>query len=268
MTAMGFTDHDRDIILDGTTFVAGTGLDASQAHVSLELAVGGADVQGAFDAASLTEADLASGLYDDASVEIWIVDWNDPANRVLMDVATIGEVRRSEFSFVAELRSLAHRFDEAIGRSFQRACSADLGDARCRVDLTDPAFATTGTVVRGQGQSTVLVTLDAGFASGFFTGGTLTVTIRARARANGSRSARTRRRLPGMWSPAIQQLGMLVAGDLVGHDGRLRQIPETCRGKFDNIVNFRGFPHMPGNDVMLSYPNSHMPEMDGGSLFR
>ena len=91
---IGFTDHDRDVMLDGTLCLAATGLDASQAHIALGLAVHGGDVQGAFDSQSLTEADLSAGLYDDASVEIWTVDWRSPTDRLLMDVATIGEVRR------------------------------------------------------------------------------------------------------------------------------------------------------------------------------
>jgi uncharacterized phage protein (TIGR02218 family) len=28
----------------------------------------------------------------------------------------------------------------------------------------------------------------------------------------------------------------------------------TCRDRFSNVVNFGGFPHMPGNDFALSYP--------------
>jgi uncharacterized phage protein (TIGR02218 family) len=30
----------------------------------------------------------------------------------------------------------------------------------------------------------------------------------------------------------------------------------TCRAKFDNAVNFRGFPHVPGTDQVLSYPDA------------
>ena len=42
---------------------------------------------------------------------------------------------------------------------------------------------------------------------------------------------------------------------------------ETCKTKFDNVVNFRGFPHMPGNDFAVSYPNTDDTNTDGASLF-
>ena len=40
---------------------------------------------------------------------------------------------------------------------------------------------------------------------------------------------------------------------------------ETCRLKFDNLLNFRGFPQMPGEDWSVAYPVSGK-DMDGGSL--
>jgi uncharacterized phage protein (TIGR02218 family) len=45
-----------------------------------------------------------------------------------------------------------------------------------------------------------------------------------------------------------------VVGDtLVAVAGCDRQLT-TCRDKFHNTVNFRGFPHIPGNDFVLRYP--------------
>lgn len=45
----------------------------------------------------------------------------------------------------------------------------------------------------------------------------------------------------------------ITAGDAfvirAGCDKRL----ETCGSKFANVVNFRGFPHIPGQDSVLSY---------------
>ena len=40
----------------------------------------------------------------------------------------------------------------------------------------------------------------------------------------------------------------------------------TCRGRFGNVVNFRGFPHIPGSDFVLRYPRSG-DRADGGALF-
>jgi len=73
-TAFGFTDHDRDISFGGTTYAARSGLEAAEATAELGFAVGGGEVAGALVSAGLTEDDISSGLYDDASVETWLVN--------------------------------------------------------------------------------------------------------------------------------------------------------------------------------------------------
>jgi uncharacterized phage protein (TIGR02218 family) len=38
----------------------------------------------------------------------------------------------------------------------------------------------------------------------------------------------------------------------------------ACRNKFSNFLNFRGFPHVPGEDWLTSYPSRAL-RRDGGS---
>ena len=141
---MGFTDHDRDLIVDGVTFRAGTGFTSSEAASRFGLSVDGAEISGALADDSLTDADLAAGRYDAAEVETWLVDWSDPPLNVLTARAKLGEVRREGQAFVAELRGLADLLSQESGRLYTAKCGADLGDLRCRVDLTDPAFGGSG----------------------------------------------------------------------------------------------------------------------------
>lgn len=260
---LGFTDHDCDLAFAAATFRASAGLDAAQAESAAGFAVAGGEVQGAFDDAALVDADLDSGVYDGASVEIWLVDWSDVSRRVLMDVATIGEVRRTESSFVAELRSLAHRFDEEQGRQFQRNCAADLGDAACKVDLASPVYSTGAAIVSVESGNAFVTALDAAFDTGFFTDGAL-------LSATGERHAiKLHEKAAGgdrivLWAASSS----LAAGARVTLKAGCDKSPESCAKKFDNIANFRGFPHMPGNDVVAAYPNASGPPMDGGSLFQ
>jgi uncharacterized phage protein (TIGR02218 family) len=41
---------------------------------------------------------------------------------------------------------------------------------------------------------------------------------------------------------------------------------DTCRDRFANTINFRGFPHIPGNDFLVSYPVPGAGGNGGGSL--
>jgi uncharacterized phage protein (TIGR02218 family) len=73
---MGFTDHDRDLVVSGVTFRAGTGFTSSEAASRFGLAVDGAEISGALADDSLTDADLAAGRYDAAQVETWLVPFH------------------------------------------------------------------------------------------------------------------------------------------------------------------------------------------------
>lgn len=250
---LGFTDHDCDIAFDGTTFEAAAGFTASEIKDSVGLAVDNLEVQSALSSEHLNETDLAAGSYDDARVEIFRVNWQAPEQRVLMRAGSLGEVRRSGVAFTAEVRGLAHYLQQPKGRLFQFTCDADLGDARCGIDLTEPSRRGGGTIALSVSPRQLTVTgLDA-YADGWFTRGLFTFTSGANAgraievKRHERRNGETRIEL---WqepaeAPAPGDAFQVTAGC----DKQLA----TCRTKFANAVNFRGFPHMPGNDFVTSY---------------
>lgn len=263
---LGFTDHDEDIVLDGVTCRAGTGLSASEATAQLGLAVTAAEIAGALNDDALNEADLAAGRYDAASVEVHLVDWSEPDLRVLVGKGKIGEVRREGASFIAELRGLADRLSEESGRLYTATCCADLGDNRCTIDLNDPRFRGGGEVVSLGGTSIFVASGLADFDNGWFTAGKLSWTDGANS---GLAVEVKRHRIEAgevfveLWQAMPEALS---PGDVftitAGCDKRFA----TCRDRFANVVNFRGFPHIPGNDFVIRYPFTGEPGHDGGSL--
>src|SRR3569623_560064 len=89
----GFTDHDEDLIVGDVTCAAGTGLPGSEATQKLGLAADTSEISGALSADTLNEDDLAAGRYDAAAVGLWLVDWSEPALRVLIAKGSRGEVK-------------------------------------------------------------------------------------------------------------------------------------------------------------------------------
>jgi uncharacterized phage protein (TIGR02218 family) len=262
----GFTDHDRDLTVNGVLCRAEAGFAGSEAVARLGLAVDGIEVSGALSDDSLSEDALAAGRYDAAQVDMYIVDWSNPSLRVLMARGHIGEVRREGHAFTAELRGLADALNAETGRLYTASCSADLGDARCKIDLDDPAYRGTGTVTALQGVSAFTVSGLSGFADGWFTGGRLTFT----GGANDGDAMEVKRHLKGSGAVIIelwQAMAQAVeAGDTfvvtAGCDKRFA----TCRDRFSNAVNFRGFPHIPGNDFIIRYALDGEAGHDGKSL--
>ena len=263
---LGFTDHDRSIDFDGVSHEPTTGLDASDAVAHAGLQVGGLEVAGAFSSERISESELEAGLYDNARVEAWLVNWAAPDERHRMLVGSIGEVRRDGPAFTAEIRSLAHALDQERGRIFRATCDADLGDARCKVSLASTEWTAIAGVLTTDGFAKVTAEIPGPRPTGFFDGGSLMFTSGANA---GRRSEVLRHLRDGagdhleLWQRMVEPI---ASGDgftvSAGCDKRF----ETCRERFDNIENFRGFPHMPGNDFALSYPTRDGGN-DGGRLF-
>ena len=264
----GFTDHDADIVLAEITCRAGSGFSASEATERLGLQVDGTELSGALADDLLTEADLAAGRYDAARVEVWLVDWSEPSLRALLATGTLGEVRREGGAFTAELRSPADRLNQVSGRLYTATCAADLGDARCGVDLTAAAFCGSGAVVALSGTSAFSASgLDA-FADGWFTAGRLAFTSGAN---NGlavevkAHRADTDGVTLSLWQAMPEPI---AAGDTFTVSAGCDKRFATCRDRFANAIAFRGFPHIPGNDFVVSYPVQGEPGHDGGSLMR
>ena len=255
----GFTDHDRTLSFDGTDFEPESGLTASEVRSGSDLSVDAQDAEGVLTSDRITETDILDGRWDNAEVEVWRVNWADTGQRVLMRRGAIGQIRRGRLAFVAEVRSLAHVLGQTVGRTFQATCDAALGDARCGVDLEGPAYKGTGAVIDLLRDRSFTASGLGGFASGWFTFGTVEWT-------SGANAGRRAEIIAHDLTDGIAVLTLLEApvraiaeGDAftirAGCDKRM----ETCGAKFANTPNFRGFPHIPGQDAVLRYATK-----DGG----
>ena len=251
--ATGYTDHDRSLLVDGTAFEPQSGFSASEARDTLGLAVDTVDVEGALSSDRIRDEDIAAGLYDGATVETLLVNWRAPQDFVLVRTATIGKITRGDERFVAELESLVHALDQPNGRYVGRTCDAELGDARCGFLLAQPGYSGTGTVEVYGPADTIAVSGLGAFEAGWFSLGTLAWT-------SGARAGRTERivvhRLDaGAVSLVLQpSVGPAIAtGDQFSAVAGCDKKFSTCKAKFDNVLNFRGFPHLPGNDLAYSY---------------
>ena len=264
-TVMGFTDHDRPLTVDGTLFEPEAGFSASEARSALGLGIDSAEVDGALSSDKITETDISDGLYDGAVVETLIVNWNEPAQFSAIGRATIARITRSDGRFVAELEGPGRALDFVRGRYIHRHCSAELGDERCGVNLGLSQFSGAGEVVSLSGIDTLVVTGIEGFAQGWFANGVLTWTTGVRA-GRTERVVDFRHDAAGTILIVWQAASVLpTPGDqftiVAGCDKRFA----TCKSKFGNSLNFRGFPHLPGNDSAYAYVTSDG-QFDGGPL--
>ena len=262
---LGFTDHDRDIIIEGVVCRADTGLTARVLHQTTGLSVDNTEAFGALSAASITEADLMAGRFDGAEVRAFLVNWVSPEDHIEQFRGNLGEVSRSGGAFKAELRGLSERLNRPHGMAYTPGCSAVLGDGRCRFDLNQPGFSVEATVREvEEGTSFILAGVN-GFDDHWFEGGRFEILAGSAAGLFGvvknDRQDKSLRRID-LW----QSIGAeVIAGEPVRLRAGCDKRPATCREKFFNFLNFRGFPHIPGEDWLASYP---VPDRQSGGVRR
>ncbi|PYE35984.1 putative phage protein (TIGR02218 family) [Rhizobium sp. PP-F2F-G38] len=265
---IGFTEHDRDLRFAGTDFLAASGFRASETEAAAGLAADAGEVTGGFSSAAISEADVTAGRYDGARVEQFLVNWQAPEQHMLLTVQDIGEVTRAGGAFRAELRSLTHRLGEVQGRSYGRRCDAAFGDARCGASLAGRRE--TGAIIEVAGDVGLRVSgLSA--AVGAYRYGLIRMTSGANAGWTCDVEDHITRVGAGtdgaagltLWLPPPVPLS---AGDTFIVTMGCDKSFATCRDRFANALNFRGFPHMPGSDFSYGYADGETVH-DGRPLF-
>ncbi|SFS08115.1 DUF2163 domain-containing protein [Yoonia litorea] len=250
-----FTDHDRPLQFGGYTFSPQGGLSTRAMVRSTGLSVDNTAAMGVLSDDRITDTDIVAGRFDGAEVTIWLVQWDQVAAREILFRGAIGEISRSDGAFEAELVGLAAPLNQPVGRTYMRTCDAGLGDAACGIALTGPEFMTDQTLV--DDLASVVFPLEAdGFAEGWFSQGICEVLS---GPAKGLRQAIladetvSGTRLISLWAPfeIVPQ-----TGDQLRLTAGCDKRAETCRDKFANFLNFRGFPDMPGDDWLMSVPRT------------
>lgn len=243
----GFTNYDQNLTIDGLTYKAATGFNATAFSQDNTLAVRNLDIESVLSSDGITEADLAGGKYDYARVDVFLCRWDippsslflNPPEHILMVRGIIGEVSMSDRRYKAEVRSFAQLLQQKISTVTTKECRAVFGDSKCTKDLSGLTDNLTITGVTDKRQFTV----NSSRANGFYSLGQITLT-------SGSNSGIKAMVLS--YSGGIIQLfeslpySLAIGNTLTAVAGCNKTIAACV--SFGNILNYQGEPHIPGED--------------------
>lgn len=242
---MGFTDHDADITVDAQLYKSATGFTATTVESKADLAVDNMDLDGILNSDDISESDVLNGKYDYAEVEIFMVNYENLAHgKIYVKRGRMGEVRVARGTFVAELRSLTQHLQQNMGDVYSPSCSAILGDSRCKKSLASFTWNATITQVTSRAK---FKSTDLGGVAGYFTGGEVLFT----SGGNHTLRMEIKEYIPGEVTLALPMPNNITVGDTITIKAGCDKTAATCKAKFNNLINFRGFPDIPGLDAML-----------------
>lgn len=262
---LGFTDHDQTITLKGTICEKDAGMEASSVEERLGLNTNTSEISGALQSELITEEAIRTGLLDRAKVSTYVVNWQDSSQYFLDQVFLVGDITREDGHFRMELRSLSSQLEQTKGNHFIKKCQADLGDLKCKVNLSSATYTSTGLIERVRSPVIFWVSGLNEFENAWFRAGGMTFQTGENAGLKVEISEHIRSdgiTVLHLWQPMPKSVSV---GDEFTITAGCNKSLTTCSEKFSNTLNFRGFPHMPGNAFALSYA-SNSENFDGGPI--
>ncbi len=242
---LGFTTHDRDLRFGGVLHRASPGIVPSAIRRTIGFEDDDSEVEGGLTHEDIGEDDLLAGRFDGACVETGVVNW-ETGKHTALHSGMIASISQEGGSFSAQIHS---------AKALLGTDPVPLTGPTCRARFCGPgcglnaAGHETLAKISAVDPETGRVQVDAAEPA-LFAHGTL-------------------RFLDGSQTGLVMQILGLEGQDLLLdsglHEGvepglrvRLRQGCDrtiaTCAARFANAINFRGEPHLPGNDMLAQYP--------------
>lgn len=254
-TVMGFTDSDQDQLYNGTKFIAATGFTASAIETPVDLSDSNLEVEGLISSDGILDTDIEAGRYDFA--ECWIfkmVPGDADARKygiVKIRRGWLGQMTIKEGQHVCEIRGLMSLLAQNFVEIYSLECQADFCDTRCKLNAAD--FTDNGKVTSGFGGNMSFggtITISTPRPAGFYNFGNVTwLTGKNKGVVSEVKNwdgTTFALRLPTGYPIALGDTFSVIAGC----DKSLT----TCES-FQNVINMRGFPYVPGLDTTI-YPNA------------
>jgi len=249
-TVMGFTNIDT-FDYDGVTYHSANSVRATAISASLGSGVDNLDMDGVIDSDYVTAEDILGGKYKDAKVEVFRLNYEDHSmGRIVTFTGRFGSITVvDKESYVVELLSLSHLLKSQVGDVTCATCRVrKFGDNQCKVDMTGrthtKAVVTVTSEVELEFGSTAL-------ASGYFNYGVVEFTsgnnegisreVKMHTLSSGKAVISLRRAFP--FAVEVGDTAVLTQG--------CSRLFTDCVSKFDNAINFRGEPHLPGSSKLV-----------------
>jgi uncharacterized phage protein (TIGR02218 family) len=250
---IGITDHDKDLDFNlsdagvgSVTYRAGTGILTSDVSLQAGLDADNYEVTGPVDDDDFTIERIVGGRFNRARAYLFQVNWKDLTLGDLPILAgNVSEARIAGGKFTFEIRSDCDRFNQTVGRLIVNNCDADFADGvRCNATAVEVV----GTVTAVTDEMRFTVSYTGSYANDFFNIGTVEALTGDLA---GTAPVEIHDWTVG---GAITLFAPLAERPAIGDTFNVRQgCPKNraaCIG-FGAILDFRGFPEVPGSDKIL-----------------
>ncbi len=247
--AIGFTSHDQDVWIDGFQYRSAPGMVPSAISLTDSLEIDSVDIEGVLSSNAISSADILTGRWNGAKLEISLINWEAPDSPALhLITGEFGEIVQSGESFRVEVLGATSFLDGAVAPLTSPTCRARFGDKHCKQSLHQHQAIHPVTAVFDDGiefAGLAGTADDYGFGELRWMNGANTGLVFAVISGTGN-----------IVRLADQPANPVEPGDKAQLTRGCNKNFATCRDRFANAINFRGEPFLPGNDLLTRYPGA------------
>jgi uncharacterized phage protein (TIGR02218 family) len=239
-TAVRYCTGSRRVTISGQVYSPVVGATFSSIACSLGLNVDNLIIS-VGDSDVILREDVLDGVWDGSRFRIFQYDQINPgAGLILWHSGFIADIEPRIGAFDIEARDFRQALHQDTTRTHQFTCPNELGDARCRKDLT--AFTIAGIAVTAVASNRTFTTTLAE-AAGWATEGRILFTTGASA--NGIWRKVTLHAAAGVLTLDRAAILGVAVGNLLTVVAGCDHTPPTCIRKFSNMPNYGGCPTKP-----------------------
>lgn len=240
------TDLDQPITVLGQLYIPNGSTERTAITFTDGISADNVDIRGIFDSDLITEEDLTLGLYNYARIEVLGVFVDRPDLRPWEILrGRLGETEVERGTYQVKLNSLAHAFRAAVGETTTPICRTVFGDARCKVNLLDHRL--TGTITEVVDSRTFKVSVAITNPSKYRFG-----TFRMTSGVANGQQCEIRSATSDTITIYLPLRNAPAVGDAVQIDAGCDYTRETCKNVYNNLINMRAEPDLPGQDELLA----------------
>jgi len=242
--SFGYSDHDVQIVFDSLLYRPSPSLQNISMHLRNNAEVSNQEFLSTWNV-DLNEDDLKNGLYDDANIDVFLADYtNIAAGTIIIFRGSLGLIQWTDEGFRADIHSLMQQLQRQIGMTYTSKCRHQL------FDQFGPTIVGGCTLVAGSFQYSSSVSSvtnkhnfninSIGQPDDWVANGKLVWT----SGLNNGAEYTVKSFKSDVIELFLPTVFTINTGDTFDVFAGCDKTFATCQTKFNNEVNFGGFPHI------------------------
>jgi hypothetical protein len=131
---LAFTEHDEDIFIDNIKYQAKGGKNINRSSSKDDCSANNSEVETMLTHSMLNHKDIVKGLYNDAIIESFFIDYTDLSEIKFKQKGKIKEITQTKNKFLAKIAPISSILNKNANEKYSLYCRTELGSSKCGVN--------------------------------------------------------------------------------------------------------------------------------------